>query len=299
MKHEFEKFIAVVELGNFTKAAEQLRVSQPALSYAIKDLEKEVGHQLLVRGGTKVTLTEAGKRVYDAAKDMRLELDNLSARLSESEGKDVEKVRLGMIDSIGTLFFKQQMLKNVKRLEVAVNSSYELLKDVVRDKLDIAFVTKQVKFNGEELILQTIGNEPFIMVSHPDFQDEILKQIKDKKLTNFLAYNERSNTYNLITRTLKGYGIKIMPIAYSTDPDLLKSMALAGRGSTLLPYRMVKEQIESGDLVNYGVVFDREIQVAYRTGKYLNSALVSTIDSVKDLLKTEQKEVERARNKAK
>ncbi len=65
--HQLEYFIAIVETGSFSRAAERCSVAQPSLSQQIKKLESEIGQQLFDRLGRTVVLTEAGRRLVPKA----------------------------------------------------------------------------------------------------------------------------------------------------------------------------------------------------------------------------------------
>src|SRR6266566_1918097 len=98
MEDRLQKFACLVDAGSFTNAAEELHLSQPALSSAISKLERELRTTLLVRGNRMLRLTEAGKVTYDSAKELGIVSDNLITRLTELSQGQLE-VTIGMIDS--------------------------------------------------------------------------------------------------------------------------------------------------------------------------------------------------------
>lgn len=286
MDHELQKFLAIVEAGSFTGAAETLHVSQPALTLAMKNLERRIGHQLLIRGG-KITLTEAGKAVYDSARYMRLELDNLNHRLSDKEGGIQERLRLGMIDSIGDLLLSQHPDIHAQQLDITVDDSQSLVNAVLLDRIDVGFVSRQLRIGSDELKFIRIGKEPFILVVQPALVEETKKDIRKKLLKNMLAYNEKSNTFGLMSRSLRGHGVRMQPSTFSTDPSLLKTLALGGRGPAMLPLRMVNFEIENGELAALPFEFEREIQMVYRTGRYLSKELLNIKEAIQSHLNEE------------
>jgi DNA-binding transcriptional LysR family regulator len=292
MQHELYKFLAVVESGNFTKAADELHISQPALSMAIGNLEKDMGHQLIIRGGGKVTLTEAGKTVYDSSRRLRLELDNLNQRLRDDTDGIQQNLRLGMIDSIGELLFSKSPNISAQQLSISVEDSKRLINSVRLDRLDMAFITRQLEQISDELTIRSVGREPFVLVAKPSLVNEVRDQISKNHIENMLSYNEQSNTYGLIVSTLRGRGIKLRTSVFSSDPHLLKSLALAGRGPTLLPFRMVSAELKSKQFEVIPLIFDREIHVVYRTGKYINSSMQDVIKLIRAQLQSETEQCE-------
>ena len=90
--HQLEYFIAVVETGGFSRAAERCRVAQPSLSQQIIKLEAEIGHPLFDRLGRKVMLTDVGKMLLPRAQAI---LDNVQEIKVE--------MKLNLDDGYGTL----------------------------------------------------------------------------------------------------------------------------------------------------------------------------------------------------
>src|SRR3989442_13891485 len=89
-------FCAVVERRSFSQAAEQLGVTQPAVSLQIRSLEKRLGLQLLDRSGRRVEPTEAGRRLYRSAQRLLVLGEQLLADLGEGGGGELTgRVRVG------------------------------------------------------------------------------------------------------------------------------------------------------------------------------------------------------------
>src|SRR4051812_8063110 len=89
-------FIAVVERRSFSQAAEQLGVTQPAVSLQIRSLEKRLGRQLLDRSGRRVEPTEAGRRLYRSAQRLLAVEEQLLAELGdEAEGELQGRLEIG------------------------------------------------------------------------------------------------------------------------------------------------------------------------------------------------------------
>ncbi|WP_037065305.1 LysR family transcriptional regulator [Pseudonocardia acaciae] len=94
-------FDAVVRHGGFTRAAEQLRVAQPAVSAQVRRLESELGVELLARTTRRVRLTRAGELVLARARRALAELDGARSDLAELAGVLRGRVRIGAIQAIG------------------------------------------------------------------------------------------------------------------------------------------------------------------------------------------------------
>ena len=95
------QFLALVETGNFTRAAERLGVAQPTLSAAIAELERLAGNRLFLRDRKQVRLTEAGARLVTHARAIEREFRAAEAAFSEVTAP-VAPLRLGVVSSIAT-----------------------------------------------------------------------------------------------------------------------------------------------------------------------------------------------------
>ncbi len=96
-------FIAIVEEGTITHAANRLHMAQPPLSTQLKLLEDELGTKLLERGARKIKLTDAGKILYQRAKHI-IEITNSTTKEIEEFRKGIQgTLRLGTISSSGTV----------------------------------------------------------------------------------------------------------------------------------------------------------------------------------------------------
>jgi LysR family transcriptional regulator, cyn operon transcriptional activator len=93
-------FLAIVESGNFSRAAEKLHISQPALSAQIKQLETEIGSHLFDRVGRQVRITESGETLVTCARKIMLELKEAQAALQELEGLATGHLIVGVVQTV-------------------------------------------------------------------------------------------------------------------------------------------------------------------------------------------------------
>jgi LysR family hydrogen peroxide-inducible transcriptional activator len=103
--HQLRYFVAVAELGHFTRAAERCFVSQPSLSQQIQKLERELKRPLFDRTGRRAVLTEAGRALYDPAKAALAALDEAEARVRDLGGDGAGAVQVGAIPTVAPYLF--------------------------------------------------------------------------------------------------------------------------------------------------------------------------------------------------
>ncbi len=281
MDHKIEKYMAIVEAESFTDAAERLHISQPALSVTLQNLERELGVQLIIRGGNYFQVTEAGKLVYDYGVRFRLQEDNLLKELGE-EIKSQRILRLGMIDSVADMLFDSDQIDFDGQTEVRIDNTSRLIHEIELDRTDMAFITEPLGSISDKFRVRKVGDERFVLVCAQKKASDVRKSIKkDKLIPDFLTYDHSSTTFKRISAHLSKLNIVYQPKFFSTSPDLLRQMALRGKGAALLPLHKVENDIKRKELtVVRSVNFTRPIVALTLEGKYLNDEMKGMIDSV-------------------
>lgn len=249
-------FIAVARARSFTRAAAQLRVSQPALSYTIRELEAKLGVRLLLRNTRNVSPTEAGQRLLDR---LAPEFDQIEAEiqaLSEFRDKPMGTIRITAIDYAirSTLWPKlAKFLPKYPDINVELISEYASV-DIAARGYDAG-----VRF-GEELAQDMIS----VRIG-PDVRNTVVgaksyfarrKRPKTPRdLTEHTCINLRTSTYGGLyewefvkgKRTVNARvdGSLIFNNAY----DIFEA-AKAGFGLAYLPEDLVRPHVAKGQLVS-------------------------------------------------
>lgn len=298
MEERLRKFAALVDAGSFTKAAAELRVSQPALSAAMAKLERELKAPLLVRGIRPLALTPAGKLAYQSAQGLSMQLGNLRLRLAELANEAVA-LRIGMIDGIAdTLFAADAGLAVLgqAKVSVAVNNSRYLTEAVERGELDFAYVAGSPK-STHLLEAAPVAVEPLVVVKGVAYRVPAGDMLPD-----FISYDEASNTARLVRLALKAYGMALEVAFYSTSPEVILRLVLRNKGVAALPYLMVETHLASGQMTRLGGTTpwliprpisvirrrDRELPMAF---KRLTDQLAGTLDGLASSARQESDKV--------
>lgn len=290
MEDRLLKFAKVVELRSFTKAAKALHISQPALTTSVKKLERELKSELLVRGTHNLTVTPAGNIAYAAAKDLNIQLENLKLRLYEDSQEKVT-LNLGLIDSIADLLFVHGdhlgQLKERLHISLTVNNSSELTGQIMHDQLDAALIAAPLHV-PRALEVIPIASEPLVLVAHVDDRKQTEQELRDGSLRHFLSYNNNSQTHRLIEQSFLRQGIAIEPVFYSTSPEIMLQLVLAGQGIAVLPYLLVKEYLAESRLQRITIgkqsLIARDIVLLHRKGRDIPEALKQLLQKTKQEL---------------
>jgi LysR family transcriptional regulator, transcriptional activator of the cysJI operon len=293
------KFARLVEIGSFTRAAEELHISQPALTLAISKLERELKTPLLIRTKRKLELTDAGRLVYVAATQHWVANENLMTSLAELR-QERPKAVIGMIDSIAAAFSATvQPLDDLERaadVSIVVNNSRYLREAVKGGDLNLAFVVQDSSVHTG-LDIEPVGVEPLVVVCRSDLLAAVQAELDQGKLSHFICYDQLSNSYRHINKKLQEIGLAVQPTFYSTSPDVMLRMVLRGTHVAALPYLLTRELLNNGTLTalqkdGHLITIERPISVAKVHGKILPKALETFSEQAKITLDSIRQESE-------
>ena len=297
MHNRLQFFIRLVDTGSFTKAAKDLHLSQPALYIAIQKLERELETPLIIRSHRSFKLTEAGKVAYSAARDLNQQTETLKFKLAELANQK-PSVAIGMIDSIAYALISHgdrfAELDSHIKLSLSINDSSNLISSLLREEIDIAIVAEQTTPLPSSLTEKSLSKEPMVIVTHTTALEVVKNDIKDHRINNFLSYNQGSNSATIIQQTLAKRGVEIIPVFYSTSPEMLLRVVLAKRGTAVLPYVLCKQYLQSKELsivkIGKQSIIDRGISLVTHNNQQLSPLLLKAsgqVSKVHDQLRKE------------
>ena len=164
-------FVEVAKEKNFTRAANNLHLSQPALSKVIKNLEIDLGISLIDRTAKHFKLTDQGEIFYENAKkaieNINLELEELSCSINSTKGRII----IGIPPVIGTVFFPSIIAKfrnEYPDIElIMIEEGANTIKDKVKEsEIDIGVVMLHLK--SEELTTIEVINSENVLIVHKE-----------------------------------------------------------------------------------------------------------------------------------
>ncbi|PQO46257.1 LysR family transcriptional regulator [Blastopirellula marina] len=141
--HQLRYFVAVAELENFTRAAQQCHVTQPSLSQQIAKLERQLGTRLLDRLGRTVVLTDSGKELLPRARRILKEVDSAESWFQQPEGPPASSLKLGALPTIAP-FLLPRVISHFRdelpqvALTIVEDYTDHLLDRLLKGTLDVA-----------------------------------------------------------------------------------------------------------------------------------------------------------------
>lgn len=285
-----ETFLKIAELRSFTKAADELCITQPTASKQIVDLERFFDVRLIDRTKRTVTLTKAGEIFIKYARDiMSLKRDTIEA-IDSFKGLKKGKMTIGA-STIPGIYILPGVLSDFKdrysgiRFELTISDTKNIVDLMEAGALDIGIVGS--KNETGKLEYKKFIDDTIIVIAPPDYPGTItFAQLKD----HFLISRERGsatrNTFELAVGRLKNFRKnELNIIAELSDNEAIKEAVKSGMGMAYISKMAVKAELASGTLREVTIQglpdIKRSFYIITRKGKTILpqvKALVEIID---------------------
>ena len=230
----------VVALGSFSAAADKLRLTQPAVSLQIRELEKRLGVQLVERMGKRAYATAAGEELITHARRLAQGAEDALAAMRRHRDGWLGRARLGTSVAVCT-YLLPPVLAKLRRehrdLEVVitVGTTENVVSRILDNELDIGLVTMPVKDNAA-IEIEPIRKDP-MMAFFPGTERGLPTHATPQYLAgrDLILNQELSQTYKIIAQWFESAGIEVRPIMELGNTEAIKTLVAAGVGVGILP----------------------------------------------------------------
>lgn len=238
--HQLRCLLAVIQEGGFNRATTRLHITQPALSYQIKQLEQELGVRLFNRRPGGVSLTEAGRVLSQHAGEIMEAVRSARRALEElSEGVSGE-IRIGTVNSIGIYFLPQVLWTMKERYpnvhpNVLYRHSREIIDELLSNHIDLALVANPS--SDRRLRNEVVIEEKVSLVcgrSHPFYGRGAVRPSELNGL-KCVSLSMESPTGKLVRDFLARMGASMEPVVSTDNVETVKKMVEIGMGVAFLP----------------------------------------------------------------
>ena len=248
-------FYTVAKCGSLTKAAEELYISQPAVSQAVKQLETQLGGQLFNRTHKGMELSETGgKQIFSLVEQALKLLDEAENKFAELKDTATGIVRICASDTVATHFLLPYVKEyhekypsvNLVLQNGTSNETIELLKN---KKGDIGFVNLPVDDSGI-VLSDTVMQLHDTFVASKKFSELFGEEVSLAKLQDYplLMLELSTATRQAIVSFAHSQGIHLHPEIELASLELMTELAKNGIGIACIPKEFVKHELEEGTL---------------------------------------------------
>jgi DNA-binding transcriptional LysR family regulator len=234
-------FQTVAECGSLTAAAKRLKVSQPTLTVAMKNLEERLGTTLLLRSRSGVSLTTTGKELLGHVGEVFTLLERAEQKIMGLETEEVGSFVIGCHESLGAYFLPEFMLgflETAPRIDVTLwnGSSAEVTDAVVNRAVDFGIIVNPIPH--PELVLLELFKDAMDFFVASSSRTIDLEAAHARLRAGPLVFAGRVEQCQDLVGRLAAEGLLPTRMLSCGDLELVKSFALAGLGVALLPRRV-------------------------------------------------------------
>jgi DNA-binding transcriptional LysR family regulator len=235
---QLEIFEAIARLGSFTRASEELFLTQPTVSMQMKKLADMVGVPLVEQVGKKIHLTPDGLQLAQATREIFNIMDRYAMSVAERQGLKQGQLRLMAITTAS--YFAPRLLGEFSKLYPGIDVSLrvtnkEQVLASIADNLDDLYFLGQPP-EDIDVVATPIMDNPIIMLAAPDHPLAHRKKIPLERLAQepWLMREKGSGTRNAIERCFAEQGITLRPRLELGSNEAIKQAILAGLGISAL-----------------------------------------------------------------
>jgi len=276
---ELEVVVAIAQEKGFSRAAERLHRTQPAVSQAVRRLEEELGRRIFDRSSRDGTLTDAGQVLYAHA----LEMLNLrrDARVAIEELGRLERGKVVLAANEYTVTHLLPLLSVYRsrhpmvKVEVRRSLASQIPTELLRRDAEIGLLTYRPAQPG--LAAFAVGRDDLALLVAPSHRLAHRAHVSVRELgaESFLAHNVRSPARERVLESFRRRRTPLNIVLELPSLEAIKRLVEQGLGVALMPRRVAQAEIARGDLAALTVRemrFERTIFAAYRQGADLSEA---------------------------
>ena len=297
MDQHLEVFVKVVEKENFSKAAEELHMTQPAVSQYIRTLEESVGTRLLERSNKYVRLNKAGQIVYHHAKEIIALYTKMQSLVDDLTNKASGPIAIGASYTFGEyilphIIAKMQGQYPLISPSIKIQNTKEIIELVKKHQLDIGII--EGLYKEDTLKSEVVSKDRMVIVASPHHQLLTKKgeaRISDLAEETWILREEGSGTREAAENLFRMYGLSPKKIMEFGSTQLIKESVEAGLGISLLSSWAIKKELTNGyiGIINMkGLPFKRNFSILTHT-TYQTKALKTFIETLREYLANPKK----------
>ncbi len=253
----YRVFYTVAKCGSLTKAAEELYISQPAVSQSVKQLENQLGISLFNRTHRGMELSaQGGKLIFpevERALGLLYEAEN---RIAEMKSSATGVIRIGASETIFKYFLADKIVDfhehyPAVKIELMADFTPDTIEKLKADKCDVAFVNLPITVDAELALRGNCMRLNDIFIAGNKFAE--LKNKSPMSLSKLKKYPLIMMDKNTVARRsldnfLGAHGVELQPSIEVGSWDLMKRLVARGMGIGVIPKEYVARQLTEGEL---------------------------------------------------
>ncbi|WP_347888740.1 LysR family transcriptional regulator [Nitrosomonas europaea] len=282
---QLQIFDAVMRRQSFTRAADVLHLTQPAVSMQMRQLEEQVGVPLFDQVGKQIQPTDAGRELHRHAIIIAAKMQDLSAAMEEFSG--LRRGELDLVVASTANYFAPKLIAAFCRqhakvqVRLQVSNQERILDMLTTSNKDLAIMGQPPK--DSELVAQTFLDNPLVVIAAPTHPLAAKNRIMLKHLEReiFITREPGSGTRKAAERHFSRYGVEFHSVMEMSSNEAIKQAVEAGLGLGILSLHTLELELAMQRLAVLNVErfpIMRQWFVVHRKGKRLSTVAQAFLD---------------------
>lgn len=288
---KLKTFVAVADLGSFSKASEILYITQPAVTQQIKALEKIVGAKLFQRQGGKIILTNEGRRIYEIAMSLLNDYENLMEEMAKIKKDFKDTLFVGVSTTLSEYKVPELIAEFHSQMpgisiRMFVENSQQIEDSLISGVLNVGIIERtpserfqSIKWLMDEIIYFTYPEHPFARES----------QIEPERLyeADIIFREVSSGTRKIVKEELERLGVIFEKLNIKVEVNCGRSilnMVRSGYGTSFLSKGLLERDLQEGSIVQvkikgfsakrwYYVVYPENAKLSFLASRFIRFLL--------------------------
>ena len=252
----YRVFYTVAKCGSLTRAAEELYISQPAVSQSIKQLENQLGITLFKRTHRGMELSEHGGKLIFKEVERALELFNeAESRIEQMKTDATGTLRIGASDTIFEYFLAEKIVDYHEKfpavkIELMADFTPDTIEKLKANRCDIAFVNLPIEIDQDLRLDENCMRLHDIFIAGEKFEELSVSVLSLEQLKKYPLITMDKNTvaYRSLCSFFASLGMEMEPAIEVGSWDLMKRLVAKGMGIGVIPREYATAKLEEGTL---------------------------------------------------
>jgi DNA-binding transcriptional LysR family regulator len=283
---DLKVFLSVSKHLNYTRAGEEINLSQPSVSVRIRQLESELRVKLFEQLGKKVVLTDAGQLLVPYANRVIAAVDDAHHAIDELQGLERGLLRIGASTTPG-MYLVPQVVARFKRshskidIHLRIKDTREVEDGVLNNEFDFGFVGGHLA--AAEVSAHAWLTDELLLIVSPDHRLRNKKTVRKQDLEGerFIVRESGSATRATIVTQLQQANFELETVIEMENPESIKKAVQSGLGIAFISKFAIATELKAKTLTAIRVrdlTINRELKIVHRKDKHLSRAALAFIE---------------------
>jgi len=249
--HQLQIFLKVSETQSVTRAAEELHLTQPAVSIQLKNLQDQLDIPIIEMVGKKVFITDFGKEILDTARKISDEIDLISSKASAFRGELIGKLKIAVVSTGKYVipYFLSDFIRKHNKVELIldVTNRMRVKESLERNEVDFALVSV-LPDNPKVEYIDLMENKLFLVGGKEHTLPNQTVDPMDLNNLPIIFREKGSGTRHIMEKFIKDNNFQVIKKMELTSNEAVKQAILADLGYSIMPLIGIGKELDKGDL---------------------------------------------------